>query len=316
MKTSAGNGRRPLGVVLLAALVIIDAVLIGALLLNSRNGPAGEAGPIPTFTPLPDPTSTTSETPSPSATGAVSSDAEAPVAFVAALSATQAWRATAGSCTAGSAVIEQTSDGGATWSPVDTTAFAPKTVLSLTVTDGTMSVLGGVGEDCTPQLWSASALARSAMPPWTQVARGADAVPYVTPGASTVKLSAGSADSPCTSPVRGLASGTTDVVACAAEFATKTGSAGWVTVEAPGLIDLALTDTGYLLAASRVQNCDGVAIQSVNAPLTARSFPSLVGCAPATDLVAGGTVLATTGNAVWLTSNDKTLVSADGGATW
>jgi hypothetical protein len=311
-----GSGRRPWWFVLLGVLIVADVALVVAAVASTRPQMSTEAGPIPTFSPRPvatpsavptaDPTASPEPQPSPSPANAVRS----PQPLVSAVSATEAWRATEGSCSGDPAVVERTTDGGASWQPVRTT-FDLRTVVALSAGSERSSIYGGTGAECTPQYWSSFTAGQF----WKEYPDEAAGVAYVDVEASTVSLVSGVVPAPCAAPDRVFSQAANSVVSCADSLESKAGTADWVSLPVAGLRDLAPSATGYLAAVTEVEGCAGVAVQSLPAPLTARSVLTTVGCLAEADSSAA-VALAAAADTVWVFAGDESFVSTDGGVTW
>jgi hypothetical protein len=305
---SGGATTRTWWYLLVAVLVVADVGLIAAAVASTRPGEPREAGPIPTYssgptdaTPSPSPTPTSSPTALPSSQ---------PTGFLSAVSATEAWRATPGSCTDDRAVLERSTDGGASWQAVDG-AFDLRTVVALEAGPERVSVLGGVGDDCGREFWSSYTAGEF----WEEYPDQAATMDFADIDSSAVSLDGESVPAPCSAPVRARADGSTSVVSCADSLMTRTGADGWTAVPVPGLLDVTTLDGEHLAAVSGVASCDGVALQSVSLPVTAGLTPTTVGCAAGVD-AAQGVALASVGDVVWLSSPTIVRVSVDGGVTW
>jgi hypothetical protein len=302
---SGGATARTWWFVVLAVLVVADVALIAAAVASTRPGEQREAGPIPTFSSGP---TTEAPTPTPEPTTAPSSTQ--PAGFLSAVSATEAWRASPGSCTDDPALVERSTDGGATWQPMEL-AFDLRTVVALEAGPEKVSVLGGVGDDCERQFWSSFTAGEF----WEQYPDQASSVAFADVDSSTVSLAGASSPSPCASPVRVSTEGSTSLVACEGTFSVKTGTADWAAVAVPGLLDVTTVANQYIAAVSGVSTCEGVAVQSVAVPAASSSTPTTIGCVTGVDAGAG-VMLASVDDTVWLSTASAALVSVDGGRTW
>jgi hypothetical protein len=302
---SGGATTRTWWYLLVAVLVVADVGLIAAAVASTRPGEPREAGPIPTFSSGPT-GATASPTPTPSAVPSSSQ----PLGFLSAVSATEAWRATPGSCTDDRAVLERSTDGGASWQAVDV-AFDLRTVVALEAGPERVSVLGGVGDACGREFWSSYTAGQF----WEEYPDQAATVDFADVDSATVSLGGESVPAPCPAPVRARADGSTSVVSCADSVVTRTGADGWTAVPVPGLLDVTTLDGEHLAAVSGVASCDGVALQRISLPVTAGLTPMTIGCATDVDAVQG-VALASVGDVVWLSSPGAVRVSADDGVTW
>ena len=146
----------------LVAFLAVDIALVVMALRSGRDAPTALPQAATTLTATTLPTSPT--TPAPTSASATSTTSEqpttptsqpstAPVAvpvmrLVSALDATTAWRASAGSCAAGGARVEVTTDGGATWTRLRSPARAVARVQPLSRTG---AFVIGAGTECTPR---------------------------------------------------------------------------------------------------------------------------------------------------------------------
>ena len=305
MSRSGGATTRTWWFVVLAVLVVADVALIAAAVASTRPGEQREAGPIPTFSSGP---TTEAPTPTPEPTTAPSSTQ--PAGFLSAVSATEAWRATPGSCTDDAAVVERSTDGGATWQPMEL-AFDLRTVVALEAGPEKVSVFGGVGDDCERQFWSSFTAGGF----WKEYPDQVSTLTFADVDSSTVSLDGTAAPSPCPAPSRVLSDGTVGLVACADAVSTRTTGGDWSSVSVPGLLDAVLLSGEYLAGVTGVDTCDGVAVQSVTTPVTPRSAATTIGCVTDVD-AAQGIVLASVDDVVWLSAGSVSRVSVDGGVTW
>ncbi|MBD8727434.1 hypothetical protein [Frigoribacterium sp. CFBP 13707] len=305
MSRSGGATTRTWWFVVLAVLVVADVALIAAAVASTRPGEQREAGPIPTFSSGP---TTEAPTPTPEPTTAPSSTQ--PSGFLSAVSATEAWRASPGSCTDDAALVERSTDGGATWQPMEL-AFDLRTVVALEAGPEKVSVLGGVGDDCERQFWSSFTAGEF----WEEYPDQVSTLTFADVDSSTVSLDGTAAPSPCPAPSRVQSDGTVGLVACTDAVSTRTTGGDWSSVSVPGLLDVVLLSDEYIAGVTGVDTCDGVAVQSVTTPATPRSAATTIGCVTGVD-AAQGIVLASVGDVVWLSAGSVSRVSVDGGVTW
>jgi hypothetical protein len=304
---SAGGIRLSVAAVLLA-LVAVDLVLVGFAVTRTHAAAAEPAGPIPTFGVPP------TGTPTPAPTPTASPVAAAP-RVLAAVSATEAWRATPGSCQGGGAEVDHSTDGGATWQAVSPpVAQGAGQVLALTGASGAnVSAVVASGAACTPDVF----ITQSSGQFWKEQAPSLAGSTFLEPGAAgSVHTSSGDAASPCAGPVQALDTGDgTVAVLCAAGVSERAdGQSAWVSSPVQGGLAIAATDHGYVLAASGASGCAGLAIESLPSPLGSAA-PTPVGCIQQLADPSAVT-LSAAGSSVWLWSGGTTMVSTDGGATW
>lgn len=317
-----------------AGLVAFLAIDIGLVVMALRSGrdaptaspqvattlttPVATTATLPTPTP-PAPTSASSTTTAPPTTPASqpsAAPAAVPVArLVSALDATTAWRASAGSCAAGGARVEVTTDGGATWTRLRSPARAVARVQPLS---RTAAFVIGAGTECTPRQFATKDAGQSWEPPttvsggWarrldepTQVLapRAARATPC---GAAAVvdlaRTSATQAEALC-------ASGSV--------VATDDGGQTWADAgSAPGAIALGtrLTGSGTLstYAVRVVPACQGYQVVRVLADQGAEP----VACVRGEAVARGQVGLSVTGTAAWVVAGDQTWVSSRDLTSW
>lgn len=137
------------GTAALLALVVLDVVLVDAALRSTHsNGIA--TSPLSSVYPSFDPTTApASPSPTPSVTPAT-----APLQImIVALDSNSAWRAGAGSCSAGGATLATTVDGGKTWAKGN--ANLPR-IVRVRPTDDRAAFIIGAGASCSAELESTS----------------------------------------------------------------------------------------------------------------------------------------------------------------
>jgi hypothetical protein len=301
--------RRMLLKIGVGVFVLLDIGLVAFALSTGRNSAGSESSetnvafdPL-TPTPSPTPSAPPSRTPSPAA------DAR----YLFATSPTIAWRATQGSCGATDAVIESSTDGGASWTPHPTGALAVHQVLSLEpVSDTEVTVVGKAGADCATGVFSsftggdfwqtypaqlASKLYFDAAEPTTLTSSGAE-LPVPCDSVAAIESWNGQALVLCK-----------DVI-----YQRDSTSNTWLSISTPGAISMSTADGEITLAAAGVSGCAGVAIQTAELPLASAS-PTTVGCiADLTD--PGSLAISQAGTAVWVWSGTGVRVSSDSGVTW
>lgn len=308
----------------LAAFVVLDIVLVLIAVHGVGARPQQSPGPIPTFsspaTPIPE--STPSPTPSATGTAAPASSTISEVPLLSAVSATEAWRVSQGTCgvagttAATRAKVERSTDGGSTWKTVDLGSNALDDVVSLSAGTSRDTVVGGRGASCAlaasvsytnGQFWKSSP---------SDVASSA----YLSPSDGSVHLSSGKVASPCASPERVIEGATQTVVLCGDGLRVRQGAGSWASLDLSGLVAVDPTSGAFLVARTGVTGCSGIDIESLALPVGASSTPANLGCATpkggAASLSASDVALASAGSSVWLWAGDSTMISSDGGATW
>ncbi|WIB67963.1 hypothetical protein DEI93_02665 [Curtobacterium sp. MCBD17_035] len=332
MSSNGGKGRLGFAVsrqalVWLAAvvvvLVVVDVLLVTVALGRTAPGDNGRAAPIPTFSSVPTATPTATPTarpsasasatatPTPSATGTPAAAGGGQRRFLSAVSASELWRATSGSCTGGDAVVERSTDGGATWKPTATGQYDVHTVAGIVAGSVKTSIVAGTGADCTET--ELSSYTDGAYWAADSAALVSD---YVTSD-SRIHLSSGTAPSPCAAPTQILTTGSTTAVVCPGVLAVRQSAADdWVQVPVSGLVAATDTGSGFTLARTGRSTCDGVEVDTLTtAAAVAASKPTHVGCAPATT-TSGAVAIVQTDDRVAVWSGSQVLTSTDGGTTW
>lgn len=302
------RGRRRLWLIIgITAFLLVDIALVVWAVSTTRATDPAAAGPIPTFTNAPSnrPTPTVTPTPAP----APAPTAVAAPRILAVVNATEAYRATRGVCTGGDAVVEKSTDAGATWATLPTTRYNFHTIMSLTdASDTHVAAVAGANANCAIGAYASFTGGQF----WEQYPQNLPGSRYIDPAdPATIHTDAGAQPSPCPAALQLAESGDTTAVLCEGTVALRAGQAAWTNVPVPGVLALAASDSGYTLAVSSVPDCAGVAIQSL--PLDGTQ-PAAVGCAPVTD--PAGVTIARSGAELWLWSGTSVLISHDAGATW
>lgn len=292
---------------LVVVLVVVDVVLVALALARTAPESNGSPGPVPTFTSTPASSATPTATPPAAAPESAGSAAASGTRLLSAVDAKTAWRATRTAC-GGSTEVERTADGGVSWQPVDLDPDVDA-VFAIRAQAGSVSLLVGVGTDCTPAVRT-SLDAGSTWRPGT----AGDAGAAVTPAG--LVLRAGTTAPPCADPREAFQGTYTTTVVCAddvVQWRQSTGS--WVAVPIAGVRSLADAGNTYTLARVGVTGCSGVSIDSLPATgVTTATKPTPLGCAAAA--TGSAPAVARVGAATWLWSGEDVLVSTDGGVTW
>lgn len=294
----------------IALFVLVDAALIGYALTSSQVSPSTRTpAPLPTFITPRSP----SPTPSPTPSAAPAAQSAIELGFLAPVDEEVAWRATPGSCTGPDAVIERTTDGGATWQAVGPVELGIHEVLALSAVDDTTArVVVRVGEAC-----GTTAIATFTEGDfWNEYPETVADFAYADPATgTTVQVDGVAVTAPCVQ-VRQVQqrSDSTGALCDDALLELPTGSAAWLSMTVPHIAAIAASDDGYTLARSGVSDCAGLAIETVPSPLGSAQ-PTRVGCL-AEAVGASGLAIAQAGSAVWVWADGKVWVSPDGGAGW
>ena len=316
----------------LVAFLAIDIGLVFMALRSGRDAPTASpqvattvtttlTTPVATTTILPTPTtpaptgaSTTSTTSAPS--GPSAAPAAVPVArLVSALDATTAWRASAGSCVAGGARVEVTTDGGATWTRLRSPARAVARVQPLS-RSGAFVI--GAGAECTPRQFATKDAGQSWDPPTTVSggwARRLDEPTQVLAPRAARATPCGAAA--VVDLARSSATRAEALCASGSVVATDDGGQTWADAgSAPGAVALGtrLTGSGTLstYAVRVVPACPGYQVVRV----AADSGAEPVACVRGESVARGQVGLSVTGTAAWIVAGDQTWVSSRDLTSW
>jgi hypothetical protein len=304
----------------LAVFGIVDVALVGGALAVTQSQSHGKPSPIPTFSSnaIPSPTSTPSPDPAadgsgPSTASPVSADLSMPAPrMLSAVSATEAWRATPGSCSgATNSVVEHTVDGGATWTAANTTHYGIRTVVAVDANSARARIVGGSGDSCTTGLFQSFTAGKF----WAAYPLNTGTPDYIDPSTGALHLASGVEQAPCVAPLSVAESTAGAAVLCAdgALFGRATG-ASWAKLAVSGVLALASNGADFTIATAGTSTCTGISIGSLATVTPASATVTSVGCAQVTD--AAGLTLAQRGSALWLWAGSSAQVSTDAGATW
>jgi hypothetical protein len=309
------TSRRRLWIYLaVVAFLLVDALLITWALGSRTPGVAATTPrPIPTFTPESSATSTPTAAP---ATAAIR-----PTRILSALDDTTAWRATTGECPAVVAVPEFTTDAGQTWQATDATKdvqlTAPQTINVLS--DSQVEIVGLAAEDCSPQFVRSFVAGED----YSTNTSLLDDQWYIYPAdPTTVHTPSGDVAAPCASVVD-LANRPDDNGAAAITCGdtnvyttTDFGETWSVPLKGDGIVNLAVTEMGYLLVTVGLPECAGVQLiaLSVN-PTTATPTGCLPVDVPA-ETMQGNVAVAEAADTIWVWVGDSVMRSIDQGTSW
>lgn len=320
---SVGGSRRVWALVGVIVFLLADVALVGIALAATRPVDHGTPAPAPSFSS--DPSVSTPAATSPAATSpATASPANAPPAtavpgaeaaprFLSAVSASEAWRATPGSCPGPDAVIERTTDAGVTWQALSTGKNAVHRVAALAGASVVTSVVGASGNDCAVGFFSTFTNGQF----WAPYPGNLGGASYIDPrDHAIVHTPVGPVSAPCDTALQVVtARDAATAVLCAGSVFERTDHGSWASAQTPGVLALTTSDTGYTLAVAGVPGCPGVAIEALRSPLDADARPTMIGCATAVATPQAVT-LSQSGRTLWLWSGDTVWISSDGGATW
>lgn len=225
------------------------------------------------------------------------------------------YRAVTGPCPETQAVIENTADGGGSWTSVDLSVYgavsSPARILS--GTDGYVTLAAQNGDDCASmrvmQSYSYGA-------EWDTVIDGSAITWHISPTDPTVVNvpGVGGVQAPCEAARLTTSSATSASVLCVdTRVATTTDSgANWAVSQAfPGAESITSSGASLLLAQSGAAECEGTLVSLLSAGHSVSSFTCVPGAAPGQTAIA-----AATDGTAWLWAGDTLAKSADGGVTW
>lgn len=293
-------------VTLLVGVLAVTAVLLAIFALRVPASPdAGKVpGPIPTWGA----TSTSNPTPAPAATNQ-------PVAanpqYLSMYDGSLGIRATVGSCTGAPAVVQRTTDGGATWKPVAFDGADIRQVLGLDFVSETQINVIGAAADCVPTVVTSFTGGEF----WQSYPEQIGTATFVQPTDSTrIRSSGTDLIAPC--PVSELQSVGQSLVALCSDgtlrmLSTSTSSStSWRTIGGEQVLAIGASSATSFVAVTADTSCSGVELRSVDISSGATSDLACVATSP-TD----ATVDFASGSAFYW-SDKSFLMSNDGGITW
>lgn len=259
------GSKRTLALIGLGVFAVADIMLI-ALALGTIGGGAGEgdttARPSASFTAEPSPEPTETPDPMPPATPVLRA--------LTVVDEQVAWRAERGNCDT-QAVIEVTSDGGATWTPTRPVTTEGREVLWLWAQDESYAQAAvSAGDDCE----RTGIRTFTSGDFWNLSPDALDEATFIAPDGTLITPSGATA--PCDTPVDVAERGAALAVLCADGTVHESiDGAGWTQAAAPGAVAISDAGAGYALAVQRLEGCDGIALVSLSAEaLTAGGTPS------------------------------------------
>ncbi len=301
---SAGGRRSSRGAVIaiaVAAFLVIDIALVGiAVMRSDPPNPGATPGPIPTFGS----SAQLDPTPQPTNEPAVSG----PHRHLVASGAGAGWRSTVGDCTGEAAVVELSSDGGSTWQAVNPPGVHEVLYLSANAT--VVTVIAKTGATCELEVLKSFTAGQF----WSSYPNELTDYTFLdSTEPPTVLTSGGPVIAPCPDVRDARQRAEAVVVTCDGQL-FEGGDGDWTAFPVPGLLAVAVGDSGYTLAVSGYGDCAGVSIQTLAAPL-GDSFPDAVGCVDG-PVLPSQVSIAQLGSDVWLWIDDRVAVSADAGTSW
>lgn len=266
-RARSGSSNSP-GVIALVSLLAIVAVgLSVAAVSRADPRPVGDpvATPSAAATPAPSPTPSITPTPTPTPTLALPALAPAQERFLALDSTGTAWRATAGSCASGEpAVLERSSDDGATWQDVTPRYLDLRQIVAVTpFAPGESEMIAAVGPDCAVE--GLRTYTQGVF--WEQYAGVLDGKSYLSVGDPAIPVTPiGAPPPPCAAPTSLSVDNTAATLVCDARtLVWSTGDAEWREVPVRPARAALLTD-GTITVAHAAADCVGVAVS--RAPLS------------------------------------------------
>ncbi len=245
----------------LVGILTVVVIVLAWLAYRHVNPSAAEPTPaasasLGTITASPTPTATPTPTPTPEA-APVDLDAQR---FLVVTGETSVWRATAGSCTDGTApLVERSTDNGATFTDVTPTYLGIAQVASLDPFDAAQAeMVAGMGEGCEAQalrtftggdFWES----------YPDVLAGSTYVDFGDP--SRVVTPDGAIDAPCAEAWGLRAQSGTVAVICEGGAFTRDGD-GWAEISTTGAVVAVAIDGDGVAVASSTPDCVGVLVTS------------------------------------------------------
>lgn len=305
------SSRRIVVSLLIVTLLAVDVVLVAIAATATGVRSHGVLAPIPTFSsrPLGRPTPTPSVPPTATAVGTAPWAATGS-RFLVAVNASTGWRATAGSCSGAPAVLERTTDGGATWVAYDLNTVSAHTILYLSGTATSVTIVSGAHSSCTATFFGSFTSGKF----WAPFPDRMGEASYIDVASKTLRIAGATVPAPCSDPRQIISAPKETGVVCSGELEARTVSGTWITIPIPGLLGAAASPTGFSVAVSDPSACAGVEIKAIDGSPHEGMSATTVGCAAAAAPV--DVALAQSGPLLWLWSGDKTVISSDSGANW
>ena len=242
----------------IVVLVVIAAVL-SIMALNHAGGDesGGDVAPAPSFTPPALPTPSSSDDPSEEPEEPEVPERDAAVERFLAAGSETLWRGIAGTCAAGDALVEISTDGGETWEAVTPWAPAARQLLSIDPFMGNEAQLvAAVGDDCEPTGIRTFTQAVA----WAENPEGLRGLTYIDPAEpSTLVIGGQQIEAPCESPWGLRAGAEAAGVICDGVAYVLDAEDSWLALEAAQPVALA-TAGESLLVAHTDASCNGLAI--------------------------------------------------------
>jgi len=306
----------------IVAAIILDVVLVGVAVAGGAG--ARDEGRLVASTPGTTPSGSAAPsaapeaTPSPTAIAA--SIGEVPTRLLSVVDDETAYRATVAACSATPAVLEKTTDGGATWTSSPVVADdGLSSLLRLNAVDSAqVDMVGWTPTSCAVGFTATytSGLAFGDYPDrlagaWYRSPTAPNAVH--APGTTT------EVTVPCDLVLSVAANGFTGAsVLCGdgSVLTTADGGATWATLAVvPGASDVTIADGATQVARVGQASCAGVEVST--SPVDADPGDALTAvCVPVTATVGSDVAISARSQDVWVWVDGATVRSLDGGATW
>lgn len=301
LANGAGN-KRTLAFIGLGIFALADVVLIALALGAFSNGGGADAGDT---TARPAPTFSASATPEPTETAAPIPPATPVLRTLTVVDEQTAWRAERGSCDT-QAVIEVTTDGGATWKPTQPVATGGREVFWLWAQDENYAqAVVTASDDCDVtgiRTFTAGNF-------WQLNADALEAAVYLAPDGSLVAPSG--ATTPCNVPIDLAERGNALAVLCADGILHESfDGASWTQTSVPGAIAVAQAGEGYVVAVQQLDDCEGIALVSISSDAITSGGAASETLSCVTGAVdSAATVVETSSDAVWLWSGGEQAIA-------
>lgn len=306
-----------------SALIVLDIILVAWVVGRPQASEAeqGALGPSAVAVESPEPSTSPSASPTPSApTGVAAVDTVPATRILTAVDGQIAWRAVTGSCPDAVASPEITTDAGATWRPTDATGPTGVTALQRIITGGSevATMVGAAADTCAPTIIRTYVAGDNYEEYPAEIATAwridpADRARVGTPS--------GAVDAPCATGAIAIApsSDSAAAVLCADGTVATTADAGaaWSTpVEVAGAQALAPTSGGYVVARLGGSACAGVGLVVLSSEGAVVGESGCVSVTGALESFAGQVAVSDGGGTWWVWVGESLVRSADRGATW
>lgn len=318
-KSRTFSARRSLALVGLAVFLVLDIALVGWAINANRSPP-----PVPealegtsTSTTVPEPVGGPPTTTVPEPVEGPEPAAIPPTRLLSALNSTTAWRSTIGLCPTDPPTPELTTDGGDTWKPSALNAATGASAIASinVISESRASMVAFTSDECTPTFVQTYVAGDN----WAESPDGLANAWYLDPvEAGTIYGPQGDIAAPCPTVVGLAASDDKTAVALCSDhtvFLTKDGGAEWgAPMSVPGAAAITTGDSGFLLAVTDQDSCDGVQLLALEETADTDAVPQGE-CREA--IVKPGEIAMSEGDGtLWLWAGKQLSRTTDGGGTW